>query len=50
MVSKCCGAAIYSARSMYIAQLYDDWYECSHCKRPCDTMIIIKSKDGETDE
>lgn len=41
MISRCCRAEIYSAKSEYCAQLSDDWYECSHCYRPCDTMLLI---------
>lgn len=38
MISKCCRAPIYAASSIEKVQLYSDWYECSHCQRPCDTV------------
>lgn len=38
MISKCCRAEIYVASSYNNVQLYSDWYECSHCERPCDTV------------
>lgn len=35
MVSRCCRAEISLASANYVAQLYDDWYECECCGKPC---------------
>ncbi len=47
MVSKCCHAVIYTACSHAFVQLYDNWYECSRCSRPCD--IVFKEKYSRND-
>jgi hypothetical protein len=49
MISRCCRVNIYNAQSEYSGQLSEDWYECSHCARPCDTILAYQPWTDEND-
>lgn len=50
MVSKCCNAVVYTACSLPFVQITDNWYECSQCSMPCDTMFINEPRKGDDNE
>ncbi len=50
MISRCCRVIVNTASSLYSFQLDHDWYECSKCHRPCDTMNLTETREGRQDE
>lgn len=50
IVSRCCRAEVIAASTIYSAQLYCDWYECSTCACACDTMQVKENKKDFEDE
>jgi len=51
ILSRCCRAEIYQARSVYSANLSEVWFECSYSYRPCatiDSNTIIKENENDT--
>lgn len=43
MVSRCCQAQVELASSLLMKQLEEDFYQCSQCCKPCDTMALLHS-------
>lgn len=50
LVSRCCKMLIFTASALYCSHLESDYYECSHCSRPCDTIILNEPGTGENNE
>lgn len=46
MVSKCCRATLCVATSFFCIQLEYDYYICTHCFKPCDTLFMESRKDN----
>lgn len=49
MLSYCCNANVIIPCSKEDSdkQIISDWYECSHCHRPCDRLKPYEPRTGE---
>lgn len=59
MSSVCCSARVFAAHSSggwwIEGKVVYDWYECSQCKQPCDTVTALslninQSEGNENDQ
>lgn len=50
MVSRCCRASICVASSFFSVQTECDYYICTYCFKPCDTMFLDLSRKDKHDK